>query len=82
VRQGDLMKNIREFFYTTVRKVEPVSGDCVRIYCSIERDGEWEDRVTLVVPIVQLLKNVQFVTESAREIFNEGKPSIFIEQVH
>ncbi|MBR1230232.1 hypothetical protein JQ600_35645 [Bradyrhizobium sp. AUGA SZCCT0176] len=70
------MKKIPEIFFTTVRKVEPIGGDCVRLYCSVERNGAWEDRVTLEMPIAQLIKNTKFITEAAADITAEKQMAI------
>lgn len=67
-----MKKAVPEIFYTSIRKVEPVGGDCIRVYCSIERNGVWDDRVTLLVPITAALKNWRFAIESAKEIFSES----------
>lgn len=64
---------VPEYFITSARKVEPLGGDCVRIYCSMERNGVWEDQLTLIMPIAAALKSSDFVIESASGIFNEGR---------
>lgn len=60
-----------EYFCTTLRKVEPVGREVVRIYCSIEREGLWEDQVTILLPIATVERATKFVSESATEIHHE-----------
>lgn len=62
-----------EFFSTSIRKVEPIGGDCVRIYCSIERNGTWEDRGIMEMPIATALASARFLIASATEIFEESR---------
>lgn len=64
---------IPEYFCTTVRKVEPVGGHCIRIYHSVERGGVWEDVFTVLIPIASVLGAAAFVIDSATEIFNESR---------
>jgi hypothetical protein len=66
-------KTIPEFFCTTVRKVEPVGGDCIRIYHSVERAGVWDDIFTVLIPIASVLVNARFVMDAATDIFNESR---------
>jgi len=68
-----MKRTVPEFFCTNVRKVEPVGGDCLRVYCAIERNGGWEDRFTVLIPIMSALQSSRFVIESATEIFNESQ---------
>lgn len=68
-----MRRGIPEFFCTTVRKVEPIGGDCIRIYHSTEKNGAWEDIFTVVIPIASVLVAARFVTDSAKEIFNESQ---------
>lgn len=79
------MRKVPEIVYTTVRKIEPVGDDLVRMYCSIEYNGEWEDRGTLLVPIKSVLRNAEFITQAAAEIFGErlrGVGMLDVMQVH
>lgn len=69
---SEKLRTVPEFFCTTVRKVEPVGGDCLRIYCSIERNGAWDDRFTVLIPITAALASSRFVIEAAIEISNES----------
>jgi hypothetical protein len=62
-----------EFFSTNIRKVEPIGGDCVRIYCSIERNGTWEDRGIMEMPIAMALTSARFLIASATAIFEESQ---------
>lgn len=64
---------VPEFFCTSVRKIEPVGGDCIRIYCSIEGNGVWEDRFTILVPIASAIASAKFVIDAATEIFDESQ---------
>ena len=68
------MKNsaVPEVFFTSVRKVEPVGGDCIRIYCCLERNGCWEDRLTILMPITSAQESSRFVIQSSTEIFDES----------
>lgn len=68
-------KRVPEYFITSARKVEPLGGDCIRIYCSMERNGIWEDQITLIMPIGAALNSSSFVIQSATEIFNETQMS-------
>lgn len=67
---------VPEFFCTSVRKVEPLGSDCVRLYFSIERNGVWEDRGVVEMPIATALAGARFLLTSATEIFEEGHPLI------
>lgn len=67
------MRKLPEIVYTTVRRIEPVGEDMVRMYCSIENGTRWEDRGTLVLPVRQLLKNAQFVVASVTDLFGESQ---------
>ena len=67
------MRKIPEIVYTTVRRVEPVGDDLVRLYCSLENGNAWEDRGTLLVPVNRLLKNAKFITESIADLYGETK---------
>jgi hypothetical protein len=68
---ADRSKRIPEFFSTAVRKVEPVGGDVVRVYYSLERNGSWDDQFTVLMPIASIASSNGFVIESAREIAAE-----------
>ena len=61
-----------EFFCTSVRKIEPIGGDCVRVYFSIERNGVWEDRGIAEMPISMAMLAAKFLMQSAGEIFDEN----------
>jgi hypothetical protein len=76
------MKLVPEFFCTNVRKVEPVGGDCVRIYCSIERNGAWEDRFMILAPISSVMQSARFLIESTSTIFNESHVVMEKETAH
>jgi hypothetical protein len=69
---ADRSKRIPEFFSTAVRKVEPVGGDVVRVYYSLERNGSWDDQFTVLMPIASIASSNGFVIESAREITAEA----------
>jgi hypothetical protein len=74
MREANIKKRrTLECFCTGARKVEPVGGDCVRIYLSIERNGVWEDKVEIVMPIASVLSSSKFVVEATTEIFNESQ---------
>jgi hypothetical protein len=75
-------KRVPEFFITSARKVEPIGGDCIRIYCSMERNGGWEDQLTIIMPIAAAVSSSGFVIESATEIFNEGQMMLKLETAH
>lgn len=55
-------------FCTTARKVEPMGADCVRIYLAVEKNGEWEDRLIVEMPIKSVLQNSRFVVDATMEI--------------
>jgi hypothetical protein len=69
---ADRAKRIPEVFSTAVRKVEPVGGDVVRVYYSLERNGAWDDQFTVLMPIASVPKAFGFVVTSAREISAES----------
>lgn len=77
-----MKEKVPEFFCTNVRKIEPVGGDCIRIYCSIERNGAWEDKFTILMPIGSAVGGSRFVIESATEIFNASQMALERERVH
>lgn len=62
-----------QFFCTSVRKIEPIGGDCVRVYFSVERNGAWEDRGIAEMPITMALASARFLMQSAAEISEESK---------
>lgn len=64
---------VPEYFITAARKVEPIGGGCVRIYCSMERNGAWEDQLTLIMPIAAAMTSSSFVIDSATGISEEGR---------
>jgi hypothetical protein len=68
---ADRAKRIPEFFSTAVRKVEPVGGDVVRVYYSLERNGTWDDQFTVLMPIASIAASSSFISQSAREIAAE-----------
>lgn len=74
-----MVKTIPVAFYTNVRKIEPIAGDCIRVYCAVERNGVWEDRVILELPAVQMIKNCKFVLEAVREFYGDeiAPPGIY-----
>jgi hypothetical protein len=59
--------------FTHVRKVEPMGSDCIRIYCSVIKDGSWEDRVIIEMPISGAIESSEFVTKIANEISGDPK---------
>ncbi len=61
-----------EFFITAVRKVEPVGGDAVRVYYSLERNGTWDDQFTVLMPIASIAASNGFVVQAPREIAAEA----------
>jgi len=61
---------VPEFFYTTVGKTEHAGGDCVRIYCCIEREGHLVPQLTVVMPAECVLTAAQRVREAALDIYN------------
>ena len=65
--------NTPVIFFTNVRKVEPIGSDCVRIYCSIATQGDWEDRVILELPMSSALSNSNFVVATILEIAEESR---------
>jgi len=64
-------KRIPKYFCTEARKVEPVGGDCVRVYLSIQRNGAWEDQVEITMPIASILTSSRFVIAATTEIAKE-----------
>lgn len=59
--------------FTHVRKVEPMGAESIRIYCSVIKDGAWEDRVIIEMPISGAIDSSEFVTKSAGEIAGDAK---------
>jgi len=55
-------------FSTSIRKVEPVGGDVVRIYFALERNGAWDDVFTVLMPSASIPDALGFAVTSAREI--------------
>jgi len=53
--------------------MEPIGGDCVRIYYALERDGAWDDQMTILMPIASVLMSAQFLTDSASGILSEAQ---------
>jgi hypothetical protein len=39
-------EGIPEHFNTSIRKVEPIGGDVVRLYFAVERGGAWDAQFT------------------------------------
>lgn len=68
-----LAPNVPTIFCTTARKVEPMGSDCVRVYLCVEKDGGWQDRGIVEMPITGLLKSSEFVTRSVLEIAAEAE---------
>jgi hypothetical protein len=68
---ADRAKRVPEFFSTAVRKVEPVGGDVVRVYYSLEPNGAWDNQFTVLMPVASIITAKVFVTQSAREIAAE-----------
>lgn len=50
-----------------------MGSDCIRIYCSVMKDGAWEDRVIIEMPISGAIESSNFVTKSANEIAGDAK---------
>lgn len=48
-----------------------MGGDCVRIYMAVEKDGAWEDRAILEMPIKTVIEGSKFATEAVLEIARE-----------
>jgi hypothetical protein len=69
---ADRAKRIPEHFSTSIRKVEPVGGNTVRLYFALERNGAWEDQFTVLMPGVSIHAAFDFVATSAREIADES----------
>jgi hypothetical protein len=65
------MKRVPEHVSTQIRKVEPVGGDMVRLYFAIERNGTWDDQVTVLMPSACIASSFKFAVASAQEIANE-----------
>ena len=36
---------------SSIRKVEPVGGDLVRLYFALAGSGAWDDQVTILMPM-------------------------------
>jgi hypothetical protein len=65
-------RRVPEHVSTQIRKVEPVGGDMVRLYFAIERDGTWDDQVTVLMPSASIPAASGFAVTSAREISAEA----------
>lgn len=59
----EMSKRVPEFFFTNIRKIEPIGGECVRIYCAVETNGTWEDRFTIVMPLKAAVGTSRFMIE-------------------
>lgn len=77
-----MRKTVPEFFCTTVRKVEPIGGDCIRVYHATERSGAWDDIFTVVIPIASVLIAAKFMIDCANEIAYETRRGDERERVH
>lgn len=65
-------RRVPEHVSTQIRKVEPVGGDMVRLYFAIEREGAWDDQVTILMPSASMESAFGFAVTSAREISIEA----------
>lgn len=63
---------VPEFFYTDVGKTEHAGGNCLRIYCCIQRDGQLIPQFTVVMPAMSIMVAAKRVTDAAIEVFNRG----------
>ena len=61
---------VPEFFVTSIGKVEPAGGGCVRIYYCIERGGNLVPQYTAVIPALSLLAVAKVAERAALEAFN------------
>jgi hypothetical protein len=64
-------RRVPEHFSTSIRKVEPVGGDVVRLYFALERQGAWDDQFTVLMPSASVPATFGFAVSSAREISAE-----------
>lgn len=62
---------VPEFFYTTIGKTEAAGGDCVRIYCCIERGDELIVQFTVVMPCSSLIVAAETARQAAIEVHNQ-----------
>ncbi len=64
-------RRVPEYFSTSIRKVEPIGGDVVRLYFAVARGGVWDDLCTVLMPAACLTDALGFAVTSAREIAAE-----------
>lgn len=62
---------VPEFFYTTIGKTEPAGGDCIRVYCCIERGEELIVQFTVVMPCASLIVAAELARQAAIDIHNK-----------
>lgn len=74
----EMLKRVPEHFFTGIRKVESVGGECIRIYCATETNGVWEDRFTILMPLKAAIGTSRFMLEVADKM-NAASP---IKQTH
>jgi len=65
-------RRVPEHFSTSIRKVEPVGGDVVRLYFALERQGAWDDQFTVLMPAACVPTALEFAVTAAREILVEA----------
>jgi len=53
---------------SSIRKVEPVGGDLVRLYFALAGSGAWDDQVTILMPMSVIADCLSFVGTSVREM--------------
>ena len=66
---------VPEFFVTSIGKVEPAGGGCVRIYYCIERGNNLIPQYTAVIPALSLLAVAKVAERAALEAFNREQMS-------
>ncbi|MBR1190067.1 hypothetical protein [Bradyrhizobium sp. AUGA SZCCT0160] len=67
-----MKRRIPEHVATQIRRVEPVGGDLVRLYFSVERGAAWDDQVTILMPASCISGSFDFAVQSVREITAEA----------
>jgi hypothetical protein len=60
-----------EYFVTTIGRIEPAGGDCLRIYMCVRRGSVLEPMYSLVMPISELANCAREVLFAAADHHND-----------
>ena len=65
-------RRVPQHMASSIRKVEPVGGDLVRLYFALVGSGAWDDQVTILMPMSVIGDCLSFVGTSIREMSAEA----------